>query len=173
MSSGLRGVYAALNSSFAGQVALVVLHIASDQTFIAAGRGPAADAELILGIGAGKTAAAHFHHFPPTAGELENAIQTVEDALFPVRSKLPEGARLFTTDAVIREIARIAGLADTPEITLSREAVEQTFERMASVAAGRPVVRSGLPEDPGFYASLLILREFLHHEGFAAITVRG
>lgn len=49
--------------------------------------------------------------------------------------------------------------------------MEQTFERLAAVAEGRPVGQEGLPESTEFAAALLILREFMHHLGFSAVHV--
>jgi hypothetical protein len=49
--------------------------------------------------------------------------------------------------------------------------VEQLFQQLAAVAEGRPVASSGLPAGRTFAATLLILREFMHHLGFDSIVI--
>ena len=78
---------------------------------------------------------------------------------------------LITSDEGINRIADLAGLAKATSRVLTREAVERLFGRMAAVAEGRPLAGSGLPDQPDFYPRLLILREFLHHQGFDSISV--
>lgn len=51
------------------------------------------------------------------------------------------------------------------------EAVERLFDLLAAWSLGRPAVVSGIPTDAGFAATLLILREFMHHLHFACIQV--
>jgi hypothetical protein len=50
-------------------------------------------------------------------------------------------------------------------MTLAREAVEHTFQRLASRAPG-------LPAGGEFAAMVLILRELMHHLDFASIVIR-
>lgn len=52
---------------------------------------------------------------------------------------------------------------------LSIDALERTFDRLTSVALGRPASQEGLPDDKPFAATLLILRELMHHLQFASI----
>jgi len=50
--------------------------------------------------------------------------------------------------------------------------MEKTFDRLASVSLGRPAAHEGLPDSTAFAATLLILREFMHHLKFASLTVK-
>lgn len=166
----IKGLFAALRSDFPELEAITVLHIGAEQTLVASA---SSDSPAILAIAIGSSAggAAHMLHTPPTAAEVEEAIQIVEDALFPVRAMLAQASTLLTNDPGIAEIADLAGLAEAPRRVLSREAVERLFGRMAMLAEGQPLAHSGLPARPDFYVTLLILREFLHHQGFDAITI--
>ena len=78
---------------------------------------------------------------------------------------------LVTRDSALRAIAWIAGLPDQPTLTLSIERVEETFDRLAAVSLGRPAAHEGLPDSVAFAATLLILREFMHHMNFASLTI--
>ena len=98
---------------------------------------------------------------------------SVEDEVARVRAIIVDDSRLFTRDAGIREIALIAGLLDQSALTLSLETMEKTFDRLAAVSLGRPAAHEGLPGSTAFTATLLILREFMHHLKFASITVRS
>jgi len=148
-----------------------VLHIGDQQTIVATGKDAEPSAVFKLPVGSGKTAAEYFHHDPPTPGEVEAAIVTVEDAVASARTIISGGARLFTTDEAIRKIALISGVPDRPELILTREAMEQAFERLMAVTLGRSASQQGIPSGVTFAATLLILREFMHHLQFSAVTV--
>ncbi len=75
-------------------------------------------------------------------------------------------------DDAIRNIARISGVPDGAELILTRDAMERTFERLAAVILGRQNPREEIPSYLTFAATLLILREFMHHLQFLSITVK-
>lgn len=81
----------------------------------------------------------------PSALGLENAIAAVEDELTRAHGSSVGDSAVVTDDATIRDIALAAG-----------------------VAAGAP----GLPAGREFAGKLLILRELMHHLGFASIVIR-
>ena len=97
---------------------------------------------------------------------LENAIAAVEDELDRAHATLVKGAAVLTDDATIRDIGLAAGVPAAAEMTLSVEAVEQMFQRLAVRAPGLPASRE-------FAGKLLILRELMHHLGFASIIIRA
>lgn len=167
----IRQRYSAIRFGVAGGVKITVLYIGDDQTALATGRDAEAETILALGIGSARTATEFFRHSPPIAGELEQAITAVEDALLPAREIAAAGSTLFTMDAAVRAIALLGGVHDAPEMVLDIELVERIFERLASMSAGIPAVRTGLPGSPAFAATLLILRECMHHLRFPSITV--
>ena len=151
---------------------VATLQIGAQETVLRI-EGTDPDAALhTLPLGAQATAAAWFHHDPPTEAELENAIAAVEDLVMPLLRQLPAGLALETRDGAIRQIAVLAGVADSPAMVLGLVAMERVFDRLAAVVMGRPAAQSGLPPGPGFAATLLILRELMHHLQFTAITVR-
>ena len=84
---------------------------------------------------------------------------------------LPPRSTLWSVDPSVRDIALMAGVAPGACMVLPLERMEQTFERLAAVAEGRPAVLEGLPDSTAFAAVLLILREFMHHLAFSAIRV--
>ncbi|WP_367849348.1 hypothetical protein [Rhodoferax sp. WC2427] len=145
---------------------ITVLHIGPEHTALAVGLGPQAEATLELALGSHKTAAAWFHHNPPTPGELENAIQWVEDEVNRARTLVVDHPALWTTDAWVQDMAGLAGVGGT---TLSIDAVERLFDLLAALSQGRPAASAGIPNTPAFAATLLVLREFMHHLGFAEI----
>ena len=102
---------------------------------------------------------------------MENAIAAVEDEVMRLRSIAADDSQLTTVDSMIRQIAILAGVTDAAEMSLSREAVEQTFGRLVAMIHGRPAAAEGLPSDSGFSAVLLILREVLHYLQFASIRI--
>jgi len=158
--------YRLLRHQVATGTAVTTLHIGLDQTLVVAGSGPEPSGVLSLDIGSRKTAVALFHHQPPTPGELENAIQIVEDEVTRARALAATHPALWTTDPFVPELARMAGEAGN---RLSIESVERMFDLLASLSLGRPASQAGIPNTPDFAATLLILREFMHHLDFAEI----
>ena len=160
----------AAHTAAAGKPA-VLLRVGNDTTLVWAGQDPQPSVLLSLAVGARHSGTGGFRHDPPTPGEMELAIMTVEDAVMPIARQLPTGAILYTTDAGIRQIAHIAGLADAPLMQLPLDDVERVYNLLAAVALGRPASISGVRTDPPFAATLTILREFMHHLGFAAVLI--
>lgn len=151
-----------------------LLHIGSQQTVLEVGAagGPSTRQRMVLPIGASIVAERYFRHDPPTPGEIESAIMVVEDEVTRAR-ELVRNSDLFSVDDGIRQLAWVAGVADAEPTRLTLEAVEQTFDRLAAVSQGSPVASSGLPAGGEFAATLLILRELMHHLGFSGITLRA
>ncbi len=138
---------------------------------VANGTSAEPDAVQVLLIGSKKTAADFFKHDLPTPIELESAIMVVEDEVTRLRALRAAASTLFASDAGIREIALIAGVAEQPELNLTLDAVERTFELLTAVTLGRPIASAGIPVNAAFAATLLILREFMHHLQFTSINV--
>ena len=163
--------YASLRRNQSDGTPITVICIGPMQSLLVCGKGDTAAASVSLDIGAQRISAEHFKHRPPTPGEMEVAIMAVEDEITRVPASLVAGSSLFTTDVAIRTIAQVAGLTDQPVMHLGRAEVERTFDRLAYVVEGRPASSEGLPESAEFGATLLILRELMHHLGFASITI--
>lgn len=170
-SGPLVAQYRTVRSAVSTTERIAVLQLGLETTGIAVGTSLDPEMTIILGIGSRKTANDHFRHSPPTAGELETGIMVVEDEVARAQQILGGDAELFTVNASVRELALAAGQSTDSDIVLSVEQVERTFDRMAAVSLGRPAAREGLPEGNEFAATLLIVREFMHHLGFSRITV--
>jgi exopolyphosphatase/pppGpp-phosphohydrolase len=150
---------------------IAVLYLGAGETGVAVGASVDPDAIITLDMGSRKTSTDFFKHSPPSPGELETAIQIVEDEVTRVLGIVGDGAELFTVEASVRELAQAAGQSADSDIVLSLEQIERTFERLAAVSLGRPAALEGLPVSNEFAATLLIVREFMHHLGFSRITV--
>jgi len=135
-------------------------------------RAPAGEADIALPWSLAALARRVGLAFPPREAVLEASIAEVEDALMPHVPAL----RARGTHAL--EVSGAAGAAGAAIVALAagtqaREAtldeVERLFNRLACVAAGRPAAVEGLPEDAGLALALLVLRETLHHVGYAVL----
>lgn len=103
---------------------------------------------------------------------MENAISAVEDALAAARSQVPAARlELETQDPRIRAVAVNAGLQGEPPSILDRDAIERVFNRLVDIAEGLP---SGLPapQPLEWAATLVILREMMHHWAIDSVSVR-
>ena len=146
------------------------MEIGTHQTrFTFPGHADAPEA-VVLPVGTASIVDEYFKHAPPTAGELEAAIEQVEDALMPEVPKLRGHQNLVTSDLESEALRVFSGLPEDAR-TLDVDAVERQFNRLADVAQGRPAASEGMPTHPAFAANLLILREVMHHAGFHSVTV--
>lgn len=149
----------------------ISIEINSHQTRFTDARNADAPEIVVLAFGTALIADKYFKHTPPTAGELEAAIEQVEDVLMPEIPKLRDHEALITSDLESANLLAFSGLSDGAT-TLDLNTVERQFNRLVNVAQGRPAASEGMPTHPEFAANLLILREVMHHTGFVSVTVR-
>ena len=123
-------------------VATVALHLGAEASALAWGHGPEPEQVAELSIALDPLARRHLASARPSELAIETAIAETEDVVMPWRRRLPSGARLVSLDP-----------------------------GRAAVALGRPATQDNLPTGGLPAARLLVLREWLHHLGFDAITV--
>lgn len=150
---------------------LATLHIGADHSTVTVRAEGRPVRRISLALGARRIAAEHFRHQPPTPLEMENAIAAVEDELMRARLQIDPDATWQTSDADMGTWAALAGVAQAAPRVLSLEAVERQFDLLAALVQGRPASSAGIPGDAGLAATLLILRECMHHLPFGAITI--
>ena len=107
-----------------------------------------------------------FRHDPPSLGELESAIDAVEDALMNSGAQRVEAGTLVISDDIQR---LLPGLL--PDVTTTIEEVEARFQRLASASLGHPGGLADGPLGSEGAAALLILRECMHHLGFTRLMI--
>jgi exopolyphosphatase/pppGpp-phosphohydrolase len=164
----IQELYTSINHIPDKNVAISLLHIDSDYTVLAYGKNQTSpDTIWLLELGNEKTADTYFRDYPPTAGEIEEAIQTVEDEIMTLSKLLPDGSVLYTHDAGIREISQLAVNSELSVVT--RSDIEQLFGRLTAIISGRPLSSDNLPATNSFVATLLILREVMFHLKFMSI----
>lgn len=163
--------YHRLRVEFSAEPGITLLSIAALQTQVVSGHEAVPALSLSLDLGAQRVADAFFLHLPPTSAELENAIMQVEDQLVRVRSLQESRSLLIGHYPALQDIALAAGLRGPAPLRLTRDAVEQCFERLAMISLGRPAAADSMPKSAEFAATLLILREWMHHLQFDSITL--
>lgn len=156
--------------------AWVALHLGDEASALALGTAAQPARVIAVDLGLAALARRFFMSDRPGEAAIETAIAEVEDVIMPLRPALPVEAWLLSTDDAVAEVAAQAGLslAEGP-VTLDRETVEALFNRWAALALGRPTSQDALPVGgPAagrFAATLLVLREWLHHLPQASLTV--
>ena len=70
---------------------------------------------------------------------------------------------LWSTSSNLRAWGGVSGT------TMTIETVEQWFQRLAAASLGQPGAMQGLPAGREAAATLLVLREFMHHRSHAFI----
>jgi exopolyphosphatase/pppGpp-phosphohydrolase len=150
-----------------------MLHIAPEHTLLALRtKAEEPDAVWKFAVGTEKIANEFFKHNPPTPGEVENAIVTVEDEVMQVSKLIQDGTHLFSSDAAVEEIyAQLDAYQQSSDRRLYRHDLEVIFGRLSAIISGRPASSDTLPQTATFAAALLILREVMFHLGFEGINL--
>jgi hypothetical protein len=108
----------------------------------------------------------------PRPAEIERQIEVVEDWLMPLlRMHLPQRSdsqSLFCDAAFLNRLH----LGSASNAALGIAEIERSFNELADIAAGHPAAHSRLPLDADFTARLVLLREVMHHGGFAVASPR-
>jgi exopolyphosphatase/pppGpp-phosphohydrolase len=143
-----------------------LLHIGDEHVVVLSGQGDKPEAVQRLDLGAARVAREYFHHDPPTSHEIERAIDFAEDEIMRLGRPTDVSATLWSTAPALRAWGAVSGPTMTVEI------VEQWFQRLASASLGQPGSLHGLPAGREAAATLLVLREFMHHRGHTSIVVR-
>ena len=154
---------------------LVLLHLGAHDVVVILGKvgqGEAPEAVIGLPLGAQRVAQYFFRQSPPALEELDPAIQTVEDELNLLRLLIRPGVWLCSRDPALWALAPLIGLPDGEALTLEVADVERLFDRFSHVVFGRSWVREALPPHNRFAATLLVLREFMHHLPVGALHLR-
>ena len=143
------------------------LHFGDEELVVLERTGEQPDDERRLGLGTARIARDFFRHDPPTSQEIERAIDLAEDEIMQLGR--PAGVRtlLLSASPALAPWAALAGPTFTTEV------VERWFQRLASAALGQPAAMQGLPPGREATATLLVLREFLHHRGHTSIEFVG
>lgn len=108
-------------------------------------------------------------HEPASATELEAAISEIEDMLTPAIRAMPTQAQLVAApvlfDPLLKALGRVRGLTTHLEVSM----VEEVFGRLVSLAHGTPASLLEIPESRNFAATVLVLRELMHHAGIPTV----
>lgn len=144
-----------------------LLHIGSEHVAVLSGPGDEPVLVHPLDLGSARIARDFFHHDPPTPHEIERAIDFTEDEIMRLGKPAGPAGALWSTSPALQAWGAVAGP------TMPMETVEQWFQRLASVALGQPGAMNGLPAGREEAATLLVLREFMHHRGHASLTVEA
>lgn len=116
------------------------------------------DAVQRLPLGTDALVARFFRRLPPSAYALEEAIALVEDVVMPLATQLPSDARWCSDSPAVSALDLTAGAA-----VLDIDTVERHFNALADWVQGRPAALAGIPQDAHWCATLLVLRECMHH----------
>jgi hypothetical protein len=104
------------------------------------------------------------------AAHLERAIEWTEDRIQAARIPVPEGAQLFTHDADVQALAQASGVTASSPL-LHVDAVEQTFSRLVMQSMGQAAPQNALPPTTRFFATVVFVRELMHHLHFTQIQL--
>lgn len=126
-----------------------------------------ASPNVVLNVAAINIATRLFRHDPPTPGEIEQAIDWVEDAVAATGLKQNVHGDLVIDDPLLFEKLGL----DAKGERMVRDQLEARFQRLASISLGHPRAQTDPPSDPMAAALLVILRECMHHLGYCGLVL--
>lgn len=102
------------------------------------------------------------HVLPPTELAWETAIMRIEDAISPLKPRLPKDELLKVIGA--EDLHLLAFEQDDNGDYIRAEMLEKAFAVLAGYRSLRDL--PAMPSDLAFYAKVLLLREWVHHLDF-------
>ena len=135
-------------------------------------RGPGTGGPVLLALHLGWEDLASSFDVAVSEAAIERAIERVEDAIGHPKLDIAPILQARGDESLWR-MAQAAGLTSDADVTLTAEAVEALFTRLASQAAGALPAADRLPEDARFAATLVLVRELMHHLRVSALMVVG
>lgn len=112
-------------------------------------------------LGTARLAAVARLQDPPRPIQLEAAIAEVENHVMAAAHEAAGIGRLVLPPATFAQILRMTALAGVPRLSL--EQLEAAFNTLVAVAEGRPAGSSGIATDTASVATLVLVRELMHH----------
>jgi exopolyphosphatase/pppGpp-phosphohydrolase len=141
-----------------------LLHIGDEHLVVLTGHGGMPETVQQLDLGAARIARDYFRHDPPTSQEIERAIDFAEDEIMRLGKAAVATTTLWSTSPALQAWASVS------DPTMTIETIEQWFQGLASASLGQPAAMQGLPTGREAAATLLVLREFMHHRGYTSIV---
>ena len=154
-----------------GLIGATVLELGATTSVVQSGAGATLAAKEFK-LGVASLVQQCLLHQPPLPIELEHAIELTEDVIMPLASQFAISPLLLLQGMGAKVIAKAIQASRLVPTTLTLEQVESLFNRLVAVSEGRPASQETLPTDKCLCASLLILREFMHHLGFMQVTLQ-
>jgi exopolyphosphatase/guanosine-5'-triphosphate,3'-diphosphate pyrophosphatase len=156
-----------------------VLDIGGGSTELTIGDGNTIERKISLDIGSVRLTERCFRQDPPSAGDLEAAIDIVENAIdrtagFPFEGTTLVGvAGTATSLALLVRGARAFDVAAVTNVRLEREAVEKLFRKLRAMSSAEIQGLSPVLEGRSdvITAGSLILREIMMHCAFTSMIV--
>jgi len=145
----------------------VTLDLEPKQTLVQA---PGREGPVLLALQLGWDDVAGSFATGVSDGAIERAIERVEDAIGHPRLAIAPILQA-RGEGTLRRMAQAAGLGTDAEVTLTAEAVEALFTRLARQASGRVPAADRLPGDAVFAATLVLVRELMHHLKVSALKI--
>ena len=130
--------------------------------------------KIALNIGWKQLADQFYTAFPPTYDEVDRAINFTEEVLAEVEDAFKDEFQLRSADQQVKAIGDLAfntTKTEAGEIILPQIELENVFDRFAAIVKGLPASQDVIPDDLGFAAYLLLIREIMHHLDFREVLV--
>lgn len=117
-----------------------------------------------------------FSHIPPSEMAWEKVIYLVEESISPLKPQLTTFENLKVTGEISQDLLLLPYEIDEKigEKFIFSDILELAFEVLTGYRSSRDLGRDlsdPLPKTPEFYATILLLREWVHHLDFKRIYV--
>lgn len=110
------------------------------------------------------------HTSPPRPIDLETAIQNIEEHVMPLSRIIPAGSSLQLACAGMDAPDLLSAMPIAANV-YSLDEFESVFGRLCAIAEGSPAGANNLLIEPATAASLLIIRELMHHARLQSVSL--
>lgn len=100
---------------------------------------------------------------------VEYAINEIEDLIIPLLVSLPKNSALQIDGPELERVSKLI-VSITGDTTVSLDAVENLYRRLADYAAGSPIAWKYELAPEEIALELVLLREVMHHGGFRFVS---
>ena len=164
--------YAGARSAVPAGAPCVVLQLGALVSAWAWGTGVVPEQTHALPLGIETLAQRYFLDARPSEAAVELGIEVVEEIVMPWHKRLPPQSVLVSSDPYVNHLAGVAGMPAQASWVLSTATVEALFNQWADEVLGGGARPPTMPTNGSFAATLLVVREVLHHLAFSGVLVQ-
>jgi len=151
----------------------VTLHLGNQHSDLWIDASLTDPANMQLNIGWGNVLPGPLRFSPPRPLDLEVAIQNIEEHVMPLARIIPSNAllKISCIEDGAPNLISLMQMHAKAKVAYHLDDIEAAFSRLCAIAEGSPSGRNNPLIEPVVVASLLIVRELMHHSQLSKVLI--